>query len=50
MDTLGGMCMKVMCEECGKPSWEGCGMHVEQVLGDIPQSERCQCRELANSR
>ena len=22
--------------------WAGCGMHVEQVLRGVPQSERCQ--------
>lgn len=22
-------------------------MHVEQVLGDVPKSERCRCREKA---
>jgi len=21
----------------------GCGMHVEEVLGDVPKDERCQC-------
>jgi GTP cyclohydrolase II len=23
-------------------------MHVEQVLGDVPRTERCRCREEAN--
>ncbi len=23
----------------------GCGAHVEQVLGDVPATERCHCRE-----
>jgi hypothetical protein len=31
------------CASCGKASWAGCGAHVEQVLGDVPQSDRCQC-------
>ena len=26
------------------PDWSGCGAHVEQVLGDVPQSDRCNCR------
>lgn len=39
------MCRRVSCSKCGKPSWAGCGAHVEQVLGDVPKSERCQCRE-----
>lgn len=34
-----------MCNKCGKPGWAGCGAHVEQVLGDVPESERCRCDE-----
>lgn len=41
--TLGGMCRPMTCASCGKASWAGCGAHVEQVLGDVPQSDRCQC-------
>jgi len=44
-DTLGGMCRRTKCRACGKPTWAGCGAHVEQVLGDVPRSERCRCRE-----
>lgn len=39
------MCRRVTCERCGKPTYAGCGMHVEQVLGDVPKAERCTCRE-----
>ena len=39
------MCRRVECRKCGKPTWAGCGAHVEQVLGNIPSAERCQCRE-----
>lgn len=42
------MCRRVACEKCGKPSWAGCGAHVEQVLGNVPQKDRCQCRESAS--
>jgi hypothetical protein len=41
------MCRRVTCRTCGRPDWRGCGAHVEQVLGDIPRAERCQCREKA---
>jgi len=34
-----------MCNQCGKPSWAGCGAHVENVLGDVPKNERCRCDE-----
>ncbi|MCX6521520.1 MAG: hypothetical protein NTZ21_12730 [Actinobacteria bacterium] len=36
------MCRRVTCKTCGKPSWAGCGAHVEQVLGDVPKRDRCQ--------
>jgi len=39
------MCRAVKCNKCHKPSWAGCGAHVEQVLGHVPRSERCNCRE-----
>lgn len=42
-DTLGGMCRAITCKKCGKPSWAGCGAHVEQVLGNVPKAQRCQC-------
>jgi hypothetical protein len=44
-DTLRGMCRKVICRECGKPSWAGCGAHIESVLGDVPNADRCRCDE-----
>jgi hypothetical protein len=39
------MCRRVECRKCGRPTFAGCGMHVEQVLGDIPAAQRCRCRE-----
>jgi hypothetical protein len=39
------MCRRVICSCCGKPTFAGCGMHVEQVLGDVPREDRCKCRE-----
>jgi hypothetical protein len=39
------MCTRVTCRKCGKPSYSGCGHHVEQVLGDVPKSQRCRCAE-----
>ncbi len=41
------MCRRVTCSTCGKPSFAGCGAHVEQVLGDVPKDKRCACREAA---
>ena len=37
------MCRRTTCKTCGKPSWKGCGAHVEQVLGDVAPSDRCSC-------
>jgi hypothetical protein len=39
------MCRRVTCTDCEKPDWQGCGAHVEAVLGDVPAAERCKCRE-----
>lgn len=39
------MCRRVTCDRCGKPTFAGCGQHVEQVLGDVPKTERCKCNE-----
>lgn len=36
------MCQAVKCSKCGKPTWAGCGAHVEQVLGHVPRAKRCQ--------
>ncbi|MFN8620418.1 MAG: hypothetical protein U0869_06695 [Chloroflexota bacterium] len=36
------MCARTTCRTCGKPTWSGCGNHVEQALAGIPKSERCQ--------
>lgn len=39
------MCSRVDCPTCGKPTFVGCGRHIEEVLGDVPRAQRCQCRE-----
>jgi hypothetical protein len=39
------MCRRVDCRKCGRPTFAGCGAHVEQVLGNVPPSQRCRCRE-----
>jgi len=41
------MCRRVRCGDCGKPTWKGCGAHVEKVLANVPSDERCRCREQA---
>ena len=39
------MCRRTTCNKCNKPSWAGCGAHVEAVLGNVPKDARCKCRE-----
>ena len=39
------MCRRVECSKCGRPTFAGCGAHVEQVLRDVPRADRCRCRE-----
>ena len=38
------MCRAITCKKCKRPSWAGCGAHVEMVLGHVPPADRCQCR------
>lgn len=38
------MCQKVTCNTCGKPTWQGCGEHIDQALAGVPEAERCTCR------
>ena len=39
------MCRRVDCPKCGRPTFAGCGRHVEQVLGNVPPTARCRCHE-----
>jgi hypothetical protein len=39
------MCRRIDCAKCGRPSYAGCGAHVEQVLASVPPAERCCCGE-----
>ena len=35
------MCRAVPCATCGKTTWAGCGMHVDQVMAGVPRADRC---------
>jgi len=39
------MCYKVTCGTCGKTTWGGCGMHVDSVMKDVKEEDRCKCKE-----
>ena len=41
------MCRRIDCDRCGKPTFAGCGQHVEQVLGNVPAAKRCRCADEA---
>ncbi|HPK65235.1 MAG TPA: hypothetical protein PKX99_01520 [Thermoanaerobaculia bacterium] len=37
------MCHQVRCSHCGKPTWAGCGRHIEKALAGVPPERRCAC-------
>ena len=37
------MCRKITCKQCEKPTWAGCGAHIETVLRSVPEKDRCKC-------
>jgi len=38
------MCSKVECKKCGKPTWQGCGEHIEEALVGVALEDRCSCK------
>ena len=40
------MCHQITCATCNKPTWEGCGQHIEYALKGVPLNERCTCPRL----
>ncbi len=43
------MCRAVACRTCGKTTWAGCGAHVDQVMRNVAQADRCRCAEKATA-
>jgi len=37
------MCNKVICDNCDKPTWSGCGEHIEEALFGVALEDRCTC-------
>jgi hypothetical protein len=33
------MCHEIACATCGKPTWEGCGEHIEYALKQLATTE-----------
>ncbi len=38
------MCSPAPCPRCRKTTWNGCGLHADQVLTAVPPEKRCACR------
>jgi len=37
------MCSQVICQNCKKPTWSGCGQHIEEALSNVAEQDRCKC-------
>ncbi|RSH79364.1 uncharacterized protein EHS24_001406 [Apiotrichum porosum] len=37
------MCKRVTCPNDGKPTWWGCGAHIETALAGVATADRCDC-------
>ncbi|TYJ51984.1 hypothetical protein B9479_007429 [Cryptococcus floricola] len=40
------MCRQVACPNDGKPTWWGCGAHIEIALAGVPEAARCTCEHV----
>jgi hypothetical protein len=39
------MCRPVPCAVCGKTTWAGCGLHVDDVKAQVPAGQWCEGHE-----
>ncbi|GJJ69458.1 hypothetical protein EMPS_01804 [Entomortierella parvispora] len=37
------MCKRITCQDCGKFTWTGCGLHITEVLEGLPLEQICKC-------
>lgn len=37
------MCYPVPCSSCAKTTWNGCGEHVDEVMVNVAEAQRCAC-------
>lgn len=42
------MCFKMACSACNRPTWAGCGAHIDSALAGIPLEDRCHCKKYTN--
>lgn len=38
-----GMCHRILCNDCGKWTWEGCGLHIAEALAGLSLDQICSC-------
>jgi hypothetical protein len=38
------MCSRVVCTECKKFTWSGCGEHIADALAGVPDDQICTCQ------
>lgn len=38
------MCYPAQCPRCSKITWDGCGLHVDDVMASVQAEQRCTCR------
>lgn len=38
------MCFQATCDACQKPTWQGCGQHIESALAGVKEADRCRCK------
>ncbi len=43
------MCRPVTCGVCGKTTWAGCGLHIEEVRVRVPADQWCAGHESATA-
>ncbi|GJJ76674.1 hypothetical protein EMPS_09033 [Entomortierella parvispora] len=43
------MCHRVICPDCGKYTWEGCGLHIAQALRGLSLEQICSCDDDVDS-
>ena len=36
------MCRTVSCQTCGKKTWAGCGLHIQQAMSNVDTNDRCK--------
>lgn len=40
------MCSRATCRKCAKPTWKGCGEHIEQALKGVPKASVAKAMQM----